>query len=283
MRATAVSSREPGFLDRLDLALLRLAKRRRDHLTRPPDFYEAFFTDDDVRKSTGDVRHAWRFGVVRRVYDRLFPEGADAVDVGCGLGACLLYLPENARFVGVDVSARSLAAARARSPEGAEFRRGGFPSLPTEPASFDFAVCLEVLEHVEDDEQAASELGRILRPGGYLLVSVPRTHYWSEYRRLIGHLRHYTAASLDDLVAAAGFEVVERIPQFARLWRAYHYLYLGLRTMEIGVRGAGRRGWSIFDSAGYRRLSARLLRRLEARSGAPDPASTFVLYRKATS
>ncbi len=249
---------------------------------RPPDFYEAFFTADDVRKSLGDVRHDWRFGVLRRVYERLFPGGADVVDVGCGLGTALLYLPESARFVGVDVSARSLATARARSRGGAEFRRGGFPSLPAEPASFDLAVCLEVLEHVEDDEQAVRELCRILRPGGYLLVSVPGTHYWSEYRRLIGHLRHYSAASLDDLVAATGFEVVERFPQFTRVWRAYHYLYLGLRMVEIGVRGAGRRDWSIFDSAGYQRLSARLLRRLEARSGAPDPASTFVLCRKAT-
>lgn len=281
MTTLAPADRQPGLLDTLDLVALRLAKRRRGRFRGAAEFYEGFFTDEDVRKVRGDVRTAWRFGLVRRTYRRLFPGGADVVDVGCGLGVLLLYLPPNARFIGIDISERALAAARAYVRHGAEFRSGGFPCLPVESESCDFAVCLEVLEHLDDDARAVRELHRVLRPGGYLLLSVPNTYYWSEYRSLIGHLRHYTAQSLTDLLAGGGFAVVDRLPQFTRFWRAYHYLYIALRGVEFVIRHLGWSRYSIYDSAAYRRLARAMLLRLEARADEMDASSTLVLCRRA--
>ena len=280
MSATVLHAK-PGLLDRLDLLLLRLAKRRRGRLDSASDFYESYFTEEDAGRYLGDVRSAWRFGVMRRTFDRLFPDGsADVVDVGCGLGTSRLYLPRTARFVGVDVSERALASARCHRRDGAEFQLGGFPDLPVGSACCDFAICLEVLEHLADDEAAVRELRRIVRPGGYLLVSVPSTYYWPGYRNLIGHYRHYTPRSLAALLEGGGFAVVEQFPQFKRFWRAYHYLYVALRAAELAARRLARESFSLLDSRAYRRLASAILRRLEARAHERDASSTLLLCRR---
>jgi SAM-dependent methyltransferase len=272
----------PTLFDRVDLALLRLAKLRRARLEHSED-YEEFFTADDVHKTLGDVRYAWRFGIVQSVYDRLFGEAeATVVDVGCGLGASRLYLPPRSRFIGVEVSSRTLELARRLHGETVvDFRRGGFPNLPVDSQSCDLTLCLEVLEHVEDDRQAVAELARVTKQGGHLLVSVPRTYYWPAYRTLIGHYRHYTPSSLGALLAGGGFEVVYQFPQFVAFWRRYHYAYVGLRAVDALARSLPAVP-RIFETRFYGRIGRTVLRRLEAKGAKPDPASTFVLCKKTT-
>ncbi len=46
-------------------------------------------------------------------------------------------------------------------------------SIPVEDASFDAVMCTEVLEHVPDPVAALKELNRVLKPGGYLLITAP--------------------------------------------------------------------------------------------------------------
>jgi SAM-dependent methyltransferase len=54
-----------------------------------------------------------------------------------------------------------------------KLRQASVTSLPFESGAFDLALFTEVLEHVEDDAAAVAELSRVLRPGGWLLISVP--------------------------------------------------------------------------------------------------------------
>ena len=104
--------------------------------------------------------------------------GLAALDAGCGTGfqtAVLAGLGYGAH--GVDVSARSLAVARARLP-GATFVRGRLEALPYADGRFDAAVCCgSTLSFVPDPAGALRELGRVLRPGGRLLLEVE--HKWS--------------------------------------------------------------------------------------------------------
>jgi ubiquinone/menaquinone biosynthesis C-methylase UbiE len=276
-----LSTTRRSALDYLDLVLLRLAKRRRARFGRSDNFYEAFFTESDYEKYVRDVRQVWRYRLFRRVLESCHPHGPiNVVDVGCGLGISSLYIPERASLVGVDVSERSLERARALGRERAEFRQGGFPDLPLESASFDFALCLEVLEHVADDRRAVAEIFRVLRPGGYLLVSVPSTYYWREYKSLIGHFRHYNTESLRQLLKSGGFEVVQSLPQFGRLFRSYHYIYIAMLGAETLLRRVGWREFSLYQSSLYRWLSSRILRRLDARGDEFDAISTFMLCQR---
>ena len=111
--------------------------------------------------------------LVARVRRLLGPfTGNEAVlDSGCGTGALAFALaPHVAEVVGVDVRADYLEAARAQAPPNVRFVEGDATALPFGYAEFDIAGCYRVLHHVRRPELAMSELARVTRIGGRLLV-----------------------------------------------------------------------------------------------------------------
>lgn len=276
------AARRPGIFDYLDLIALRLVKRGRPARADDGSFYEGFFTEDDIEKYRLDVRNAFRFWHVEDCVRDLFGDRpARVADIGAGLGMAADRLPPGAEYVGVERSENTLALARRENARaGAAFRQGGFPDLPVDSAWADLAVCLEVIEHLPDDAGAAAELFRIVRPGGYLLISAPGSWYWPDYRPLIGHYRHYSRASLEALLAGAGFETVRGFPQHAAFWRLYHYLYLCLKALEAIVRRAGKPGFSVLRTRPVRGLAARIEQRFRSAPPEDDARSTFLLCRK---
>jgi SAM-dependent methyltransferase len=94
-----------------------------------------------------------------------------ALDSGCGTGALAFAL---AAYVGEVVAADTredyLEAARAIAPENVRFVEGDAMALPFGYATFDLAGCQRVLHHIRRPELAVSELVRVTRPGGRLLV-----------------------------------------------------------------------------------------------------------------
>ncbi|MBI2589457.1 methyltransferase domain-containing protein [Candidatus Berkelbacteria bacterium] len=96
--------------------------------------------------------------------------GQTVLDAGCAKGKFVARLEaEGAKAIGIDLSPALLAAARARGLR-ARFLEGSVTALPFEDESFDAVICIEVLEHVPELERALKELGRVLRPGGSLVV-----------------------------------------------------------------------------------------------------------------
>jgi SAM-dependent methyltransferase len=267
----------PSLLDRVDLLLLRIAKRGRPRYAHDAAFYEAFFAEHDLTKYVLDVRNAWRFGLISRIVDGAFPDGAAVVDVGCGLGSARRFLNPKHAYIGVDVSSESLEAARRiHDDTDTRFERGSLPSLPLASEAADVALCLEVLEHLPEDKSAFAELNRIVRPGGLLVISVPNSYFWPEYESLIGHYRHYESAELAELVERNGFRVIRHLPQHRDFWRLYHYFYLGLRVIDaIGRRV--RSDFTVYTTTPYRALSKGVLAVLRRREWQDDGSSTFVL------
>lgn len=100
---------------------------------------------------------------VRRWLDRL-PADTRVLDAGCGEGVLVEEYASRLRIEGLDENYSS-----------ARVRIGSLLALPYDNATFDRAMCLDVLEHLTFDEQpnALAELSRVLRSGGELLVSVP--------------------------------------------------------------------------------------------------------------
>ena len=83
---------------------------------------------------------------------------------------------------------------------------GSATAIPLGDAAFDTVVCTEVLEHVPDPLQAFREMYRVLKPGGYLILSTPM--YWPRHEAPYDYFR-YPYDGLLHLVKTGGFELVE--------------------------------------------------------------------------
>jgi SAM-dependent methyltransferase len=153
--------------------------------------------------------------------------GERILDVGCGPGfyggELLEELGPDGSIVGLDSSASmlALAARRCAGHGNVEFREADATSLPVEDASFDAAVCVQVLEYVPDLEAGLDELYRALRPGGRVVIwDVDwATVSWhsadpARMRRVLEawdeHLAHPSLPrTLAPAMRSAGFEHVE--------------------------------------------------------------------------
>jgi len=153
-------------------------------------------------------RHWWFRGtrrIVVRLLTRFAPRGGRLLDVGCGTGYTLSLVSGDYRCVGLDASPDAALAARAKA--GAPVTRGDACALPFPDGSFDVVTALDVLEHLDDDARAMSEIHRVLAPGGVAVLSVP-AHQWlfSPHDRALGHVRRYSRKSFLNLMQHSGLE-----------------------------------------------------------------------------
>ncbi|MBP7778428.1 MAG: metalloregulator ArsR/SmtB family transcription factor [Acidobacteria bacterium] len=112
-------------------------------------------------------------------------------DLGCGTGQLsALLAPYVAQVVAVDASAEMLAAARARlaTMANVEVRRGALEALPVDDRQLDIAVLALVLHHVPDPGRAIAEAGRVVQPGGRVLIVDMLPHDRSDYQQQMGHV-----------------------------------------------------------------------------------------------
>lgn len=151
---------------------------------------------------------------------KLMP-GHAVLDAGCGSGRHLRALAKlpGLRIAGVDRSKKDAADALEslqNMPDALsnDFRvmSADLNALPFDDGVFDCVICSEVLEHIADHEQALSELVRVLKPRGQLVVSVPR--YFSEricwlisseyYNDEGGHIRIYKKRQMREMLDRQG-------------------------------------------------------------------------------
>lgn len=112
--------------------------------------------------------------LAQRVRRLLGPFSGNEVvlDSGCGTGSFAFALAPNvAEVVGVDTREEYLEAARETAPGNVRFVQGDAMQLPFGYAQFDITCTHRVLHHLRRPELAVSELARVTRPGGRILVA----------------------------------------------------------------------------------------------------------------
>ncbi|MDI2032227.1 methyltransferase domain-containing protein [Saccharopolyspora sp. TS4A08] len=146
--------------------------------------------------------------------------GGDVLEVAIGTGLNLQLYPAGTHLTGVEWSPGMLDLARRRNDElgtGAELREGDARALQFPDGAFDTVVCTFSLCAIPDHEQAITEMHRVLRPGGLLLLAdhVVSTAWPVRLLQRAAELvtvpmggEHFRRRPSRHL-AAAGFEVVE--------------------------------------------------------------------------
>jgi SAM-dependent methyltransferase len=167
--------------------------------------------DYELQTHQAEDRHWWYQGrrvVLEKAVAGLdLPAPARILDAGCGSGRNMVELARHGEVTGVELSETSVALARERGV--GEVIAGSVLEMPLADSSFDLAVTLDVIEHLEDDLGALRELRRTVAPGGALLVTVPAYQWlWSGHDEINHHHRRYTRASLQKVAEQAGWRQV---------------------------------------------------------------------------
>lgn len=132
------------------------------------------------------------------------------LEVGCGTGFVLQGLKlahPDLQCTGSELFPEGLAIA-ARRVKGADFLQMDAGAIPFVD-HFDAVGAFDVLEHIAEDETVLAQFHHSLRPGGWLLLTVPQhTWLWSRNDDHARHQRRYSRAELEEKVERVGFSVV---------------------------------------------------------------------------
>ena len=157
-------------------------------MSEPMEFTGERYTPECLREIRYEHVH-------RYVFARELVAGRRVLDAACGEGYGSALLAETAsRVSGVDVSAQAVEHATERySAANLEFHQADCLALPFPDDQFDCVVSFETLEHLENHEQLLAEFRRVLRPGGFLLVSTPDKAIYTDQQ---GNLNEFHVAEL---------------------------------------------------------------------------------------
>jgi ubiquinone/menaquinone biosynthesis C-methylase UbiE len=157
------------------------------------------------------------------------PDAVRVLDVGCGTGLVLrelaTRLPGAETLVGIDPALRMVEVARSRSGSGRDdgpvFDRGVAEALPYADGSFDLVVSAVSFHHWKDQGAGLKECGRVLAPGGRLVLTDLFARGLVRYPWHSGGRRTVTRRRAGELLDATGFSPPEwhRIYAFI-IWAA---------------------------------------------------------------
>ncbi len=130
------------------------------------------------------------------------------LDIGCSIGSLVGFLAGRGYtgLYGIDISGDAIAACR----------KGGLKNVFVMDATklkfpdkkFDVVIASDIVEHIEDHDSAIREFGRVLKPGGKLLVFVPAFGFlWTNGDDASNHHRRYTKKTLSRLLEKNGMRV----------------------------------------------------------------------------
>jgi glycosyltransferase involved in cell wall biosynthesis/phospholipid N-methyltransferase len=151
--------------------------------------------------------------------------GSRVLEIGAGIGNLTRRLaPRRELYIASDIEGEHLARLAARLSHRPNVRAARVDLTRREDfeplrGQVDTVVCLNVVEHVEDDRLALRNLYDVLAPGGRAIVLVPEGQsLYGELDAVLGHWRRYSERELREKMEEAGFEL-ERVFGFNRVTR----------------------------------------------------------------
>jgi SAM-dependent methyltransferase len=155
--------------------------------------------------------------------------GNSVLEIGSGVGNLTQKLTPRSKYVVSDVNPlylQTLARLRIDRPylQAAYCDVTDLDSFPKSQGPFDTVICLNVVEHVQDDKASLRNIRAVLAEGGRAIVLVPQGQWnFGTLDEVLGHQRRYSKQSLRKLAVECGFEVKELL-EFNRIGTVGWYL-----------------------------------------------------------
>ncbi len=133
------------------------------------------------------------------------------LDFGCGTGVLQEEFEKkfNAKGFGIDVSKKAINYCKKRGLSRIKLFNG--KKIPFKSGYFNLITAIDVLEHIEDDLGALSEIKRVLKKGGLAILLVPaHPILWSTRDTNLHHVRRYQVEELEGRCKLAGFKLLSR-------------------------------------------------------------------------
>jgi len=200
-----------------------------------------------------DPAFARRAGII---FENLNLFGDEKVlEIGCGRGFYLKTLIEifpDLKITGIDLKEEYLSTAKKFiNNEKIELLKADATKLPFKNETFDRIIASEILEHIIDDQKAISEIFRVLKPEGLVMITVPNKNYpffWDPLNWILeklihwhlpaniwwlaglwaDHVRLYDFSELQNKFQKAGFKI-------DKSWFATHYCFPFSHFLLYGI------------------------------------------------
>jgi SAM-dependent methyltransferase len=156
------------------------------------------------------------------------------LEVGCGTGETLACLAKEYAVQGIDLSEEAVQACRI---EGLDVEKNDFKNVSRKVNSI---VCVDIIEHVADDQAFADQLYNALNQGGKLFVMVPSGRFMGDDVAL-GHCRRYSRSAIVALLRKSNF-TVESAEMFG-----YPFFYYARLCMNFLYRRKIPQGVQLHD------------------------------------
>ncbi len=166
------------------------------------DFYLQYAAVED--------QHWWFVGrrmIVEQIISNLnLPHNCKILEAGCATGGNLKMLARHGEIVAMELD--EIACQLANKRQITQVKLGSLPNNIPFKDEYDLIVILDVIEHIDDDLAALKSLYSRLKPGGWLLVTVPAYQFlWSHHDEINHHKRRYVLRGLKQVVKLAGYTV----------------------------------------------------------------------------
>jgi SAM-dependent methyltransferase len=153
--------------------------------------------------------NAWIWGTISPYV------GKNIIEVGAGIGTFTHYLKSRERVFATDVAQNCIDVLSQLfqvqpniAIEELDITRPTDIQL-WKPREVDTIICLNVLEHIDDDVTALKNMREMIKPGAHIIMMVPAfQNAYGTIDRLDGHFRRYSSSELKSKLVSAGFETV---------------------------------------------------------------------------
>lgn len=168
------------------------------------------YNDFLLQKEGGDL-HFW-YKARKELINNLCASISDGkknaliLDVGSGLGEEIDILKQFGQVTALDKNKNVKPHIEAK---GVDFLEADLEKYDLPKNFYDYICCLDIIEHLKDDRAALKNIKNAIKPGGYLLFTVPAYNFlFSPHDIAMGHFRRYNKSDIKEKILSGGFEII---------------------------------------------------------------------------